>query len=182
MSRPSRPLDGNTIPSDHDIGLPCVLKKSSHVTTWAGSAVVLQTLTNFGARYKKSPGFDDLHKLSTPFVAKAGKEPTEKLFADIMLNVKGKIVDVEAVAPQWMSTSWMMGLAPKTSFIGLCPNSAAFLRVLSYGDVEVYCMSMVDFMKGVTAAGTAAPKSTSELEEASRSKPNSTQPILICNP
>ncbi|CAE7630094.1 unnamed protein product [Symbiodinium necroappetens] len=158
-------LDGNTIPSDHDIGLPCVLKKSSHVTTWAGSAVVLQTLTNFGARYKKSPGFDDLHKLSTPFVAKAGKEPTEKLFADIMLNVKGKIVDAEAVAPQWMSTSWMMGLAPKTSFIGLCPNSAAFLRVLSYGDVEVYCMSMVDFMKGVTAAGTAAPKSTSELEE-----------------
>ena len=170
-------LDMNSIPADHDLGVPCILKKSSSVATWAGSTVVLQTLTNFGARYKKKPGFEHLNKITSPFIAKAGKEPTEKMFMEIMQNVKDKIVNVEPVAPQWMGTSWLMGLGPKTSFIGLCPNSAAFLRVLSYGDMEVFCMSIVDFMKGLGAAGTQIPKSTSEVEEARRSKPNSTQPI-----
>ena len=160
-------VEGNAISNDRDLSEPFVLKKSSHIHSWAGNAIVLQTMTNFGARHKKAPDFESTGKLSQPFVTKAGREVSEKCFTDIVSPVKAKIVDLEKVAPGWSTTSWMFALAPKRSFITFSPNSAAFLRVLMYGDVEVYTLSVQSFMEGLQTASVAEPKTTSELEEAS---------------
>ena len=163
---PMKVLEGDTIPGGQNLSMPFVIKKCSHIQTWSGNPVVLQTMTNFGARHKKFPLFETQGKLASPFIAKAGREPSEKCFMDIAAPVKTKIIDMEPIAPGWSSTSWMFALAPKRTFVSLSPNSAAFLRVLMYGDVEIYTLSVQSFLDGLKNASVAVPNTTTELEEA----------------
>ena len=102
-------LKANSISSDADLSVPLILESCSHVQEWSSNAALLQVMTNFGARYKKTPNFDTLGKITQPFAPKAGKEPTEKLFMSIMNPVKGKIVDLSAFAASWMSANWVTG-------------------------------------------------------------------------
>ena len=159
-------LECNSIPNDTDLSLPFVIRKSTHLQAWTSQAILLQTMTNFGARYKKTAGFDTSGKVTTPYVARAGKEVTEKFFADVIAPVQGNIVDISEFAPGWMATSWMYGLSAKTSFAGLSPNSAAFLRVLLYGELDMYCLSVAATMDAFKSAKLSIPKTTAEFEQA----------------
>ncbi|CAE7334150.1 unnamed protein product [Symbiodinium pilosum] len=159
-------LESNSISSDADLSLPFVLRKSSHLQAWTSQPILLQTMTNFGARYKKTAGFDVTGKVTMPYVARAGKEVTEKFFADVVSPVQEKIVDISEFAPGWMGTSWMYGLSPKTSFAGLSPNSAAFLKVLLYGELDMYCLGVADVLDAFKSAKLSIPKTSAELEQA----------------
>eukprot|EP00913_Durusdinium_trenchii_P011745 g11031.t1 len=139
----------NNVQDSMDLSEPFVLSKSSLYAAWTNNATLLQVMTNFGARYKKSPSLDSTGKVAQPFATKQGKEPTEKFFGDAMMLVRKSIVDISEHTPNWMSTSWMFGLAPKRVFIGFAPNCAAMLRCLMYGEVEVFCLPVAKFVQAV---------------------------------
>ena len=143
-----------------------MLEESSHQKAWADNSVCLQVLTNFGARYKKVPTCETSGKVTQPFQARAGNEPTEKFFADVVAPVKGSIVDISEFAVNWMSTSWMFGVLPKRTFAGLPPNSAACFRALVYGEIEVYTFSTVDFLTKLKQKNMAVATTVTELEQA----------------
>ena len=171
-------LESNSISSDADLSLPFVLRKSSHLQAWTSQPILLQTMTNFGARYKKTAGFGVTGKVTMPYVARAGKEVTEKFFADVVSPAQEKIVDISEFAPGWMGTSWMYGLSPKTSFAGLSPNSAAFLKVLLYGELDMYCLGVADVLDAFKSAKLSIPKTSAELEQAlSCSRPHTPHPL-----
>ena len=159
-------IKGNSIPADADLDEPIVLQESSHEQAWASNAVCLQVMTNFGARYKKIPTYESTGKVTQPLQARAGNGPTEKFFADVMSPVKGHIVDIKEIAQNWMTTSWMFGLMPKRIFAGLPPNCAAMLRVLAYGEIEVYSFSTESFFKHLKAKSIAVPSTIAEYEQA----------------
>ena len=158
----------DSISSGTDLSLPLILESCSHVQEWSGNAALLQVMTNFGARYKKTPNFDTLGKITQPLAPKAGKEATEKLFMSIMNPVNGKIVDLSAFAASWMAASWIFGCAPKRCFASFAPNCAACLRVLMYGEIEVFALPATGILQALKDAGLHSPTTMTELEEASR--------------
>ncbi|OLP85976.1 Tenascin-R [Symbiodinium microadriaticum] len=156
----------DALTSDMDVTQPLVLEKGKHVGTWANTATCLQVLTNFGGRYKKVPNIEELGKVNQPFQAKAGKEPTELFFNELLKSVKPYLVDLSEVASAWTTTSWMFGLLPKRIFIQATPNCAAMLRTLQYGEVEIYLFPILHFVSALKTAGMTVPSSFSELEKA----------------
>ncbi|CAE7864568.1 Tnr, partial [Symbiodinium necroappetens] len=159
-------VKGNAIPSDADLSTSFVLQECSHVKTWSDNAVCLQVLTNFGARYKKANGYEQAGKVTQPFQQRGGNEATEKFFGDVLAPVKASIVDISEFAQNWMTTSWMFGLQPKRIMAGLPPNCAACLRVLVYGEIEIYTFSTLSFLAALKEKGITVPSSTAELEQA----------------
>ena len=109
-------------------------------------------------------------KVSQPLGAKAGKEATEKFFSDVMSPIKCKIVDLSEIAQNWMTTSWMLGLQPKRSLINRAPNSAAFLRVLVFREVDIFAFSTADFLAACKEKCSEVPSTTSEMEEAEEAR------------
>ena len=159
-------LKANSIPSDCSLDTAFVLEESSHQKAWAENSVCLQVLTNFGARYKKVPACETSGKVTQPFQARAGNEPAEKFFSDLVAPVRGSIVDISEFAANWMTTSWMFGVLPKRTFAGLPPNSAGCFRALVYGELDVYTFSTVDFLSKLKQKQMVLPTTVAELEQA----------------
>ena len=166
--QPMKVVTGNALPADLDLSIPMVLKESNLQQSWSSHAVVLQVMKNFGSRYKKSDSFMTTGKVNQPFVAKAGKEQTEKFMGDCVWHLQEakKILDVSEFAANWMTTSWMFGMSPKMSFIGFAPNCAACLRCLSYGEMDVTTVRVDILLQKLKEIGSKVPSKATELEEA----------------
>ena len=167
---PMKILKGNVIPADACLATPFVMQENASLDAWASNPTCLQVLTNFGARYKKVASCEETGKVAQPFQAKSGREPTEKFFESVVAPVANYIVDISEYAQNWMAASWMFGQMPKRAFAGHAPNCAAMLRMLSYGEMEVYTFSTLDFLKALAGKGMRVPTNSSELEQAMGSK------------
>ena len=159
-------VKSNTLPADMDVSTPLILKECAHVSTWVNNPTSLQILTNFGSRYKKVPTIEETGKVNQPMVAKAGNEQAEALFGEILNPVSKLLIDMSAIAQNWASTSWMFGMLPRRVLVGMNPNMAACLRLLSYGEVEVYSFSVSEFAAALKKNGLQVPASLTELEQA----------------
>ncbi|CAE7038483.1 Tnr [Symbiodinium sp. CCMP2456] len=159
-------IKANCMPSDIDLSKPAVIEESSHVAAWNNHAVCLQVMTNFGSRYKKVPLAEEQGKVNQPFQAKAGKEATEVMFAELVKPINKSIIDLSEVAQSWNNTSWMFGLLPKRVFLGCMPNQAACLRIMVYGELETYMFGISSFLAALKTMGLAVPSTAAELEKA----------------
>jgi hypothetical protein len=145
-------LKADRLPQDLNLDVPLIIVESKLVLAWAADASVSQVVINYGARYKKAPGFDT-GKTTQPLATKAGKEQTEKLFGDIVDLVKKHIVDISEHAANWMTTSWIFGLASSHFGGGLTPNSAACFKMLMYGSAELYLAPIAELLRGLNLMG-----------------------------
>lgn len=155
-------LKADRLPEDFKIDLPLIIVESKLVHAWTTDANVAQVVINYGARYKKSAGFET-GKTTQPLATKAGKEQTEKLFADIVDLAKKNIVDISAEAPNWMTTSWIYGNAAGHCSCSLTPNSAACFKLMMYGSVELYLAPIAGLMDGLAKVDMKVSK-MAELE------------------
>ena len=145
-------LKADKLPLDFKIDVPLIIVESKLVLAWAADARVSQVVINYGARYKKAPGFGT-RKTTQPLATKAGKEQTEKLSVDIVDLVKKHIVDISEQAANWMTTSWIFGHASSHFGCGLTPNSAACFKMLMYGSAELYLAPIAGLIDGLNKMG-----------------------------
>ena len=135
-------IDANSLPVGASLDAPCLLKTPTAVAEWSANSAVQQVMAQWGAKYKKSERFDVEKRAVGVLKPKCGKEQTDKLFADLLIHHAKDIVDISEVNPQFMTTSWSFGYAPDFHSCGFNPNSAACIRVLLFGTVEVFAVSL----------------------------------------
>ena len=139
---PMKRIDANSLPVGASLDAPCLLKTPTAVAEWSANSAVQQVMAQWGAKYKKSERFDVEKRAVGVLKPKCGKEQTDKLFADLLIHHAKDIVDISEVNPQFMTTSWSFGYAPDFHSCGFNPNSAACIRVLLFGTVEVFAVSL----------------------------------------
>lgn len=143
---------GEATPTMGDFDKPFVITKSKRVQQWMADSVMAQVLAAFGGRYKKQ--LKD-GKVSMPLLPKQGKEVTESFFKNLLESWSVSVVDIGAVSASWMQSSWLFGWEPMHTSLSVSPNSAACLRILWFGELEVTCVSLTGAMKYLRDMGTA---------------------------
>ena len=151
------------VPGDWDMAKPLVIQVSAAFGAFSSNANVVQVMTNYGSRYKKANGFDEEQKTSQVLMAKQGKEEAERFYSEVIKAKKDFIIDISACSRTWMTTSWLFGHAPSQCGAGLSANSAALLRVLMFGSMEVYTAPVADLVAALKSIGKPTPK-VSDLE------------------
>lgn len=62
-------------------------------------------------------------------------------------------MDLTTVSPAWATTSWAFGVDETYTNIGMSPNSCALLRVLWFGELEIWGFDIVSLQKACRKAG-----------------------------
>ena len=157
--------DGTLAQKDTDMDIPFIVTTSPALTQWFGDKTMQQTMTTFGAKYKKQKTFEKERKYSTILTTKQGKEITAELFQKKFKAFQERVVDISSVSSSWMDTFWMYGLDPAWSNVGLQPNSAASIRIKWLGSLEVFCAPVEGLKKAFNENGTVIHNFT-QLKEA----------------
>ena len=77
-----------------DFDLPFIVHDSDIVQAWMAEKLMTQVTTCYGIRYTKQDAVKSEGKHTQPLMPSQGKEATESMFDKLMLNFKGKIVDM----------------------------------------------------------------------------------------
>ena len=121
-------LDKTSALSKSSLESPCVLQHCVAMSEWIADSNMQKCMAGYAVSHKKEIQFKKDQRHYAPLKPKAGKEQTEKMFGEIMEQVKSDLVDISAVSENFASTSWIFGFSEKYQNASMTPNSAHLLR------------------------------------------------------
>ena len=115
---------------------------------------IASVLTSYGSRYTKEPRYEADHKATQPFTAKQGREETEALFANMIQHFKAKSMSLTDLSTSWNTTSWLFGWdTKKYTSASFTPNSAASMRFLAMGEIQMLLAPISSVLAAMEKAG-----------------------------
>ncbi|CAE7249381.1 unnamed protein product [Symbiodinium sp. CCMP2456] len=151
---------GNSV----DFDIPFIVADSDIVQAWMAEKLMTVVTTSYGIRYSKQDAVKSDGKHTQPLMPTQGKEVTEAMFAQLLCNFKGKIVDMSEVSASWGSTSWLFGYSNDFEQCNFTPNSAGALKILVFGSLSVYMVRASSLLQQLPGVGLKAT-STKQLIE-----------------
>ena len=124
---------------------PFFCAENDSVKLFNGDQVIQKQSGKYGSKYKQAKDIATSGRAQEPLTAAGGKDVARLFFKQWMPN-DSCMCDISSVqgGPEFMDTIWQYGVLPwpSMSFIGITPNGAAMLRVLSVGTVNVACFHL----------------------------------------
>ena len=136
--------------------LPGSLKTTNSVQVWTMNPDMQKTMAAFGSNYKKHKAYETTGKVNNILMPKHGQEISEKMFSDVTLPVKSTVLDISSVSTSWNTTSWAWGYSAEYWSVSMPPTSAALLRVVCLGEVEVFAWDVNSLTTGFKEIGKTA--------------------------
>lgn len=146
--------------SSCNLDKPVALTNSKLLQSWVVDRNVQMSLASFGGKYKKQDSFKSTGKCNAVMTNKMGRAETEKLMGDVLATVP--VLDISEVSSTWNGTSWLFGVGTDFHVVAPTPNSAALLRVLWMGEMEVMAWPVVQ-LKDVLSSMGKTVKSMDDL-------------------
>ena len=79
--------------------------------------------------------------------------PPPPKVTDVFGPVSNHIIDISTVSASWNTTSWTWAISEEHWNINMTPNSAALVRVMWMGEVEVRAWPLKALQEGLTKIG-----------------------------
>ena len=134
-----------------------VVEQAEDIKKWLASVEVQLALATWGSQYKSSAELKNTGRSQVPLLPKAGKVPTDFMYAKIASNCQSAQVAAEKLpnGGSVVKSSWLYGYAPSMCDGSLTPYGLGMVKVLAEGKVDTMlapCKELFDAMK------TYAPK------------------------
>lgn len=94
-----------------------------------------------------------LKNLQTTAKAKEGKSEIETFFTTLFRTMQTECVDISEVSQHWNATSWKIGYDVVFSSATFTPNSAACMKLMMLGEMELMLVDVISLQKAVSALG-----------------------------
>ena len=134
---------------------PMMLINSQAVKKFMLDKAFSKVMTQFGSTYKKAPTFKVEKKYHAILPPKNGGSSCHSFFMEMLGDMAPRVIDIDHAA--WMNACWCSAF--DTSFVqnAFPPNSAAMMRVLFVGEMDVYMTAVEPFEKACHEVAIPVP-------------------------